>query len=470
VQTEIRVGHLALARKHEDYFALDQAVKILGGEGANRLQQVLRTQKGLTYGASADLEALKQAGGIVAETDTRTEATGEAVRVIVDEFTRLQRERIGDAELAGAQAYMTGSFPLTIETPNDIATEVLNVIFYDLPVEEIGTFPQRVQAVTPDDIQRVARLYIRPDRLSIVLVGNASAFVPQLRQLGFNQFEVIPIQDLDLMSATRRRGARRVAEVSPPATPGGGTNPLASRVTPATAFLPRLAAAAQFRPAGDARAIAQLTRVIDRVGGLDALKKVRTFVADADTTFQMEQGAVPSTTRTYVGYPDRFRVEELVDGADVVQVFNAGEAWIEDPGGVHELPRAMRDDFAASVRRDMIAMLVAAAEGAISVRLLPEEGREGRILRVLELSGTQFPAVQLYVDAEGTIVSQAYMVPGPGGRPARAEEVFSDYRRVDGILVPFKADLLRDNRVMVTRALKSVALNDPLDDRLFVRP
>ena len=133
---------LAIPRKHPDYLAFDLAVKMLGGEGANRLHNVLRSERGLTYGASADTEARKQAGDFVAETDTRTETTGEVLRLMVDEFSRLQRERPFERELSGAQAYLAGSFPLTIETPNDIATEVLNVLFYELPVEEIGTFPR----------------------------------------------------------------------------------------------------------------------------------------------------------------------------------------------------------------------------------------------------------------------------------------------------------------------------------------
>ena len=121
VQTEIRVGNTALPRKHRDYLALDLAVKILGGEGGNRLHRVLRSDRGLTYGASADLNALKDAGTIVADTDTRSETTGEALRLIVDEMWKLQRERVGERELSDAQAYLTGSFPLTIETPSAIA-------------------------------------------------------------------------------------------------------------------------------------------------------------------------------------------------------------------------------------------------------------------------------------------------------------------------------------------------------------
>ena len=94
VQTEIRVGNIGLPRRHPDYLALDLAINILGGEGGNRLHRVLRSDRGLTYGASADLNAYKESGNIVADTDTRSDSTGEALRLIVDEFWRLQRQRV----------------------------------------------------------------------------------------------------------------------------------------------------------------------------------------------------------------------------------------------------------------------------------------------------------------------------------------------------------------------------------------
>jgi zinc protease len=200
VQTEIRVGHIAIPRKHNDYDAVNQAVKILGGEGANRLQQVLRSQKQLTYGASADLDTYKWAGAVVAETDTQTSNTAEALRVVVDEFTRLQRERVYDEELTSAQNYMVGHFPLTIEVPDAIATQVLNQLFYELPVEDLPRYRERVLRVTADEIQRVARWFIRPSQLSIVLVGDADRFVNDLKGVGFSSFERIPIERLDLTS------------------------------------------------------------------------------------------------------------------------------------------------------------------------------------------------------------------------------------------------------------------------------
>jgi zinc protease len=207
VQTEIRVGHIAVPRKHPDYEAIDQTVKILGGEGANRLQQVLRSQRQLTYGASADLNTYKLSGAVIAETDTQTSKTAEALRVVVDEFSRLQRERVYDEELQGAQDYMVGHFPLTIEVPDAIATQVLNQLFYDLPVEELPRYREEVLKVTPDEIQRVARWFLRPAQLSVVLVGNADAFVDDLKGVGFGDFERIAIENVDLLSADLKRRA-----------------------------------------------------------------------------------------------------------------------------------------------------------------------------------------------------------------------------------------------------------------------
>jgi zinc protease len=207
VQTEIRAGHLGIQRKHRDYMSVNLAIKILGGEGANRLYRVLRTDRGLTYGASADMEAFRDAGDFVAETDTRSEATGDVLRLMVEQFFQLQREQPGDRELQDAQAYLTGSFPLTIETPDSIATHVLNALVYGLSLDELQTYRDRVNAVNAEDVYRVARYYLQPDRLSVVIVGNASAFREQLPRAGFDRYEVIPLSDLDLSAADFKRRA-----------------------------------------------------------------------------------------------------------------------------------------------------------------------------------------------------------------------------------------------------------------------
>lgn len=212
-QTEIRVGHLAVARTHPDFVPFDLAMRILGGEGANRLFGVLRSDRGLTYGASAELHAFKGSGNVVAETDTRSPATAEVLRLIVNEFFRLQREVVAPGELRGAQDYLSGSFPLSIESPSAIAQQVLVHLFYGLDLSEIETYRDKVERVTTADIQRVARQYLKPEQLSIVLVGDASAFADALKAVGFPEFERIPIGELDLSAPSLRRGT---APTGPP--------------------------------------------------------------------------------------------------------------------------------------------------------------------------------------------------------------------------------------------------------------
>ena len=464
VQTSIRVGQLAIPRKHPDYMTWDLAVKILGGEGANRLHQVLRSQYGLTYGAEANAESRKDSGDLVAETDTRTDMTGQALRLMVDEFSRLVRERVGQRELADAQAYLAGSFPLTIETPDQIATQVLNVLFYDLPVSEIGTFRERVLAVTPEDIQRVARQYVRPDRLSIVLVGNARAFASQLIELGFGAYDVIPVDQLDLMAPNFKR-ERRAA----PTLRRGGITPStdvrSAAYAPSSAFqnVPN----AQNVPNGPNDLI---QRIVAAKGGLQALKAVRTVVVDADMTVSTLRGPTIIPTKTYVVYPDKFRVDATFAGQQTIQAYNSGTAWVKDPGGVAAAPPAMRNDFAATVRRDTFPLLIAAAEGRLTVRQQAEEGSGGVVLKVLEVSGQGLDPLRLYIDRDYRIVRQTYTTPGPDGRPTNAEEQFSDYRKVNGIDVPFKASVLRDGQKILDRTIKSVTFNTAVDPMLFQQP
>lgn len=208
-QTEIRVGHIAVPRTHDDFVPLDLAIRILGGEGANRLFGELRSNRGLTYGASADFNAYKFAGDIVAETDTRSNATGESLRIMVEEFAKLQKEPVNPLELQGAQDFLAGNFPLTIETPSAIAQQVLANMFFGLDPSEIEGYRDRVEKVTTMDIQRVAKQFVRPDQLAIVLVGDASVFASQLKAVGFPEFERIPVAELDLNSPTLRRQVRQ---------------------------------------------------------------------------------------------------------------------------------------------------------------------------------------------------------------------------------------------------------------------
>jgi zinc protease len=453
VQTEIRVGNIALPRKHPDYLALDLAIKILGGEGGNRLHRVLRSERGLTYGASADVHALKESGDLVADTDTRSESTGEVLRLIVDEMWKLQRQRVSERELADAQAYLTGSFPLTIETPSAIALQILNAVFYGLDLEELQTFRERVISVTPADIQRVAQQYLRPDRLSIVLVGDASVFTKQLAGVGFDQFDRIPLADLDLGSSTlRRQGA-----------PTGRLQPVAYHAPGQTAD-------------HDARGGAGVQRLISEAvqakGGLEKLRSVKTVKAEATVWIDSAGGRLEVPTTTWIRYPDAFRLDAQMPSGPVSQVLVGDSYWIRDARGVKTAPEDVARDLRGNIQRDTIRLLLALTE---SVPLLHHVAVEisGQKMPAIEIRGASakrgdVPLTLIFDPASYLLARLRYAVQTPQGVRA-VEEIFSDYRDVNGLKVAFRAVLQREGAPRVERLLRSFEYNLPLDPALFAR-
>ncbi len=447
VQTEIRAGNTALPRKHPDYLALDLAVKVLGGEGGNRLHRVLRSDRGLTYGASADLNAIKDAGVIVADTDTRSETTGEALRLIVEEMWRLQRQRVGERELSDAQAYLTGSFPLTIETPSAIAMQVLSAVYFGLDLQELQTFRERVNAVTVDDIQRVARTYLRPDRLSIVLVGDASKFEKQLAGAGFDQFEKISVNDLDLSSPTLRRqraGAGRLV----PAGFQTGTSRQAAAI------------------ADDARAL--IDRAIRAKGGIERLKTIRTVQAVTDTVIDMQGKKVTVPTTIRVRYPGAFRVDSDTPAGRLTQVFDSGTFWVQDARGASVAPPGAAESMRGNVQRDSIALLLALADGRVKARRGSDVTIEGRALPSLDVDIKPGGPLSLLFDpATGLLLRQRY--PAGSAAGGDVEETFADYRDVEGLKVAF-AVTVRQPQGEVTRVMRQFAVNVPLDPALFSKP
>jgi zinc protease len=447
VQTEIRVGHIGIPRKNDDYMALDLAVKILGGEGANRLHRVLRTERGLTYGASADMNGLKQAGDIVAETNTRSETTGETLRLIVDEYWKLLRDRVSERELSGAQDYLTGAFPLTIETPSQIALQILNAVFYGLNLNELQTYPERVDAVNVDDIQRVARAYLHPDRLTIVLVGDAASFVKQLPGAGFDKFERIPAADLDLFAADLRRKPPTPAAV-------GRVKPIALR-TVERAPAPRESESSR----------ALLKKVIDAKGGLERLKAIRTVRAEAVSRVNMGGQERSIATTTSIEYPDRYRVDATTATGSLVQVYADGHYWIRDDRGVNEPSPEVRDDIKGSVQRDLLPLLLRAAAGEVRVR---EEAIDNPEQAALAFRADDMAPVMLVVNrSSGLVVRQQYTPPGTEGL---AIDEYSDYRRVDGLQVPFKAIVRRPGAPLLERIIRKLEYNVALPPGIFTRP
>lgn len=449
VQTEIRVGNIGIPRKSDDFMALDLAAKVLGGEGANRLHRVLRSERGLTYGAEADFNALKQSGDIVAKTNTRSETTGETLRLMVDEVWKLLRDRVGDRELEGAQEYLTGSFPLTIETPSQIALQILNAVFFGLDMNELQTYRERVSAVTVEDVQRVARNYLHPDRLTIVLVGDAAAFTKQLPGAGFDKFDVIPAADLDLSSTDLRRK---------PAAARGGFLPVSYHAS-------SMPGRTQFASA-DARAKALLDRAVKAKGGLARLQRLKTVKVEGTMTYATAGRPVTFPFAHYIEYPSRFRADAEGPGGKVTQVFADGRFWVNDGQAVKELSADEAGPIRAAIDRDIVRLLVGAATGKFTAATADVAG-EDPLVGALEVSGGGISPVTLFINRDNGLIEMARYDAGANGR---GTETYSDYRSVDGIQVPFHTVLRRGSLSPIEREVKSIRFNVPLDAALFVKP
>jgi zinc protease len=203
VQTEIRVGQLTVPRNDPDYFKVLLANYVLGGSQTGRLHKKLREERGLTYGAYATIEPHKGPGSFYAITDTRTEKTGEALGLILDEFQELQKSEATAQELKDTKTFIIGSFPLTIELPSNLTNRLMSVFLYELGPDYLKTYRDRIAAVTAADMLQMSKQKLSPETLSVVLVGKASAFQKDLAKFG--KVEVIPLDKLDLNSPSLTR-------------------------------------------------------------------------------------------------------------------------------------------------------------------------------------------------------------------------------------------------------------------------
>ena len=172
---------------------------ILGGSASGHLNESLRIQRGLTYGAYSTIRPRRGPSSFFVTTDTRTEKTSEALKLIFEEIQKFRTTEVPAQDLKNAKSFIIGSFPLSIEVPNDLATRLTTVFLYELGDDYLKTYRDRLSNVSAADVHRVAKDKISADNSSIVLVGKADDFKKQLEGLG--KLEVIPIGKLNLDSA-----------------------------------------------------------------------------------------------------------------------------------------------------------------------------------------------------------------------------------------------------------------------------
>lgn len=184
VQSSIVIGHVGVERKNTDFIPLMVLNTMLGGYFGSRLNLNLREDKGYTYGARSSFDSRMYRGTFSMGADVRNEVTDSAVTEFLSELRRICKEPVPQDELDGVKSYLTGLFPIQIETPSQVAMRIVSIELYALGKTYYNTYNSRIQAVTAADISRVAKQYLHPDNLIIVCAGKAELLKTTLAPFG----------------------------------------------------------------------------------------------------------------------------------------------------------------------------------------------------------------------------------------------------------------------------------------------
>jgi zinc protease len=172
-QANIILGHAGVSRDNPDYYALTVMNYILGGGGfSSRLMEEIRNRRGLAYSVSSYFDPGKFPGAFQIALQTKNVSAKEAISIAREQMKRMQKEPVSEKEIEGAKKYLIGSFPMRMDTQGKMANFLIQVEYYQLGFDYMESYSNRIQSITQEEVQRVARKYLHPDHCILVAVAN----------------------------------------------------------------------------------------------------------------------------------------------------------------------------------------------------------------------------------------------------------------------------------------------------------
>ena len=172
-QANIILGHEGVGRENPDYYAIQVMNYILGGGGfSSRALDSIRNERGLAYSVYSYFSAEKQRGTFELVMQTKNETALEAIRIADAEIRRMREQLVTEQELQDAKDYLTGSFPLRLDTNRKVANFLAQVEYFQLGLDYPDRYPDLIRRVRREDILRVAQKYLKPEKLITVIVAN----------------------------------------------------------------------------------------------------------------------------------------------------------------------------------------------------------------------------------------------------------------------------------------------------------
>ena len=207
-QSNIVIANSGITRTNPDYFPMLLMHTVLGATASSRLFMNLREEKGYTYGAYSNLDARRSAGTFRATAEVRTQVTGDSLKEFFYELERIGNEPVSAKEIADAKSYLTGVFPIRLETQEGLTDQLVQIKMLNLPNDYLQHYRDSVQAVTVDEIQRVARKYVKPDEAALVVVGDGASVLEQIRPY---------CEDIEIYNTAGKRKTAGASGVTDPA-------------------------------------------------------------------------------------------------------------------------------------------------------------------------------------------------------------------------------------------------------------
>ena len=387
VQSNISLtSNVKLKMSDPDYHAVLIANKILGGGFNSYLNMNLREEHGYTYGARSSVGTDKYISRFRAGAAVRNAVTDSAVVETIKEIKRFQTEPVEAEALANAKAKYVGDFVLALERPSTVAQYAINTKINELPEDFYATYLEKINAVTIEDVNRVANLYFTADKARIVVVGKGSEVVENLEKTG------IPINYFDTFAN--------------PVEKPEFSKPIPEGVTAATI----------------------LESYIVAIGGLEAVNAVNSVRTAADVTIEGMPFKPTAVMKTMA--PNMSSMEMSIEGMGTVmkQKFDGSEGYAEQQG----MQRPMSEEELA--------------EKAKEKGLFPETYLDASTLTLVSLTAIDGVDVYKlnvdedsyrYYDAATGLLVRTEKSEEAQGQTITSVQDLSDYREVNGVLFPF---------------------------------
>ena len=389
VQSNISItSNVKLKMSDPDYHAVLIANKIFGGGFNSYLNMNLREANGWTYGARSSVGTDKYISRFSAGAAVRNAVTDSAIVETIKEIKRFQSEPVEASALANAKAKYVGDFVLALERPSTIAQYAISTKINELPEDFYATYLEKINAVSIEDVQRVANKYFTADNARFIVVGKGSEVVANLEKLG------IPIKYFDKYANPTEK-----PEFSKP-IPQGVT---ASSV---------------------------MASYIEAIGGKAAVESVQTMLFNAEVT--IEGAPFKPTAVIKAMAPNKSSMEMSIAGMGTImkQKFDGTTGYAEQQG--MKQPMSEED----------------VAEQASQKGLFPEAhytADEIELMSLSDLEGTDVYKIKVkgvsesfrYYDANSGLLLREEATEEAQGQSVTTITVHSDYRAVDGVMIPF---------------------------------